>query len=214
MPYLITLPPYGFFWFSLEQEAANEPEKVLPREITTLVLGEGWDSPLSGWTRRTFEGEVLPAFMPDRRWFADKTSSAPAITVSAAVPIEHGNDRFAAVVVDVAGAQGSSRYFPPAHHPLDALHGDRQSPGQRARRGAPRPARRHPARRRRPSPNSSPRLLAKIHAGADAQRDDKRIEFRPTAAFAAQPAPEVNRSKAAEREQSNQQRRWSRTNMS
>ncbi|MGH7689980.1 MAG: maltose alpha-D-glucosyltransferase, partial [Gemmatimonadaceae bacterium] len=74
LPYLITLPPYGFFWFSLEQQAENEPEKVLPREITTLVLGDGWESPLSGWTRRTFEHEELPAFMPDRRWFADKAS--------------------------------------------------------------------------------------------------------------------------------------------
>ena len=74
LPYLITLPPYGFFWFSLEQEADREPEKVLPREITTLVLGPGWDSLLSGWTQRTFELDVLPAFMPDRRWFADKAS--------------------------------------------------------------------------------------------------------------------------------------------
>src|SRR5258705_545927 len=38
LPYLITLPPYGFFWFLLEQKAESEPEKVLPREVTTLVL--------------------------------------------------------------------------------------------------------------------------------------------------------------------------------
>ena len=40
LPYLITLPPYGFFWFLLRPEAEHEPEKVLPREITTLVLGQ------------------------------------------------------------------------------------------------------------------------------------------------------------------------------
>ena len=202
LPYLITLPPYGFFWFSLEQEAANEPEKVLPREITTLVLSEGWDSPLSGWMRRTFEGEVLPAFMPDRRWFADKTSSAPAITVSAAVPIEHGNDRFAAVVVDVAGAQGSNRYFLPL-----TIRWTRYTAIDRAPASVLAAVRRGPREGTLLDAGGEPEfvtaLLAKIHAGADARRDDKRIEFRPTAAFAAQPAPEVTSVKATEREQSN-----------
>ena len=37
--YLVTLPPYGFFWFSLNIRPQSEPENVLPRDITTLVLG-------------------------------------------------------------------------------------------------------------------------------------------------------------------------------
>ena len=40
LPYLVTLPPYGFFWFHLRAGVEDEPEKVLPREITTLVLGQ------------------------------------------------------------------------------------------------------------------------------------------------------------------------------
>ena len=50
----------------------SEPEKVLPREITTLVVGRRLGNALSSWTRRTFEPDVLPGFMPERRWFADK----------------------------------------------------------------------------------------------------------------------------------------------
>ena len=60
LPYLVTLPPYGFFWFQLTADAQTEPEKVLPREVTTLVLGDGWENALSSWTRRTFEADVLP----------------------------------------------------------------------------------------------------------------------------------------------------------
>jgi len=202
LPYLVTLPPYGFFWFSLQQEAGSEPEKILPREITTLVLGDGWDSPLSGWTRRTFERDVLPAFMPDLRWFADKTSRAPAITVSAAVPIEHGNDRFAAVVVDVAGAQGASRYFLPLtirwtrytaidKGPASVLAAVRRGPREGTLLDAI------------AEPEFVAALLAKIHSGADTQRDGKRLEFRPTAVFGAQAAPEVSTVNAAEREQTN-----------
>ena len=202
LPYLITLPPYGFFWFSLEQEAANEPEKVLPREITTLVLGEGWDSPLSGWTRRTFEHEVLPAFMPDHRWFANNTSSAPATTVSAAVPIEHGNDQFAAVVVDVSGPQGGSRYFLPLtirwtrytaidRGPASVLAAVRRS----SREGTLLDA--------TSEPEFAAALLAKINAGEDSQRDGKRLEFRPTGAFAAQSVPPLRSVRAADRQQAN-----------
>jgi maltose alpha-D-glucosyltransferase/alpha-amylase len=46
-------------------------------------------------------------------------------------------------------------------------------------------------------------LLAMIHAGADLTQDGKRLEFRATQAFAAQPAPEVAAVNAGEREQSN-----------
>ena len=31
LPYLVTLPPYGFFWFSLKTDAKSEPEKAAAR---------------------------------------------------------------------------------------------------------------------------------------------------------------------------------------
>src|SRR5262249_48944376 len=89
LPYLVTLPPYGFFWFQLNMDPKGEPEKVLPRDITTLVIGHGWENALSSWTRRTFEAEVLPSFMPERRWFADKDSRSISPKVSAAVPVAY-----------------------------------------------------------------------------------------------------------------------------
>ena len=46
LPYLVTLPPYGFFWFSLKTDAKSEPQKNLPRDIPTLVLGHGWENAL------------------------------------------------------------------------------------------------------------------------------------------------------------------------
>ena len=202
LPYLVTLPPYGFFWFSLEQEAEHEPEKVLPREITTLVLGEGWDSPLSGWTRRTFEHDVLPAFMPDQRWFADKTSRSITAKVAAAVPIEHGGDRFGAVIVDAAGAQASARYFLPLtirwtrHTALDrspaaVLSAVRRGPREGTLLDAA------------AEPEFIAALLAKIHAGETTGKDGYTIEFRATNAFAAMPVPEIKTVTAVERGQFN-----------
>jgi maltose alpha-D-glucosyltransferase/alpha-amylase len=202
LPYLITLPPYGFFWFSLEQEAEHEPEKVLPREITTLVLGNGWDSPLSGWTRRTFEHEVLPAFMPDRRWFADKTSHSITAKVSASIPIAHGADRFAVVVADVTGSHGTSHYFLPLtirwarytaidRGPASVLAAVRRG----SREGCLLDA--------TAEPEFITALLAKIHSRETVEADGQKLEFRPTGAFAEMPLPEIKTISAVEREQSN-----------
>jgi maltose alpha-D-glucosyltransferase/alpha-amylase len=202
LPYLVTLPPYGFFWFSLGQDAESVPEKVLPREITTLVVGHGWENAISSWTRRTFELDVLPGFMPDRRWFADKASRNVSTKVSAAIPIEHGEDRFAAVVADVTGLDGTSRYFMPLtirwtrytavdKGPASILAAVRRGPREGTLLDAT------------AEPEFIATLLSKIQAGADLERDGKTLEFRPTKAFAASPLPELKNISAVDREQSN-----------
>ncbi len=202
LPYLVTLPPYGFFWFALEQEAEHEPESVLPREITTLVLGDGLDSPLSGWTRRTFEHEVLPSFMPDRRWFADKASRSIAAKVSAVVRFAHAQDNFVATIADVTGSHGTSRYFLPLtirwtrytaidRGPASVLAAVRRGPREGTLLDAT------------AEPEFIAALMAKIHAGETVGEGEQRIEFRPTKAFAETPLPEIKTVHAVEREQSN-----------
>src|SRR5690348_10477763 len=203
LPYLVTLPPYGFFWFQLRaDEKTDQPEKVFPREVTTLVLGQGWENSLSSWTRRTFENDVLPGYLPERRWFADKGMRHMAPKVTAAVPIENGDDRFAVVVTDVSGPSGISRYFLPLtirwarytaidRGPSSVLAAVRRGPREGTLLDAT------------PEHEFLAALLARIHAGDVIDRDGKRLEFRPTKAFAAQPAPDVTAVNASEREQSN-----------
>ena len=202
LPYLVTLPPYGFFWFSLEQEEDYEPEKELPREITTLVLGPGWESLRSGWTRRTLEHDVLPGYLPDRRWFADKASHSISIALSAAIPIEHAHDHFVAAIADVTGTHGSSRYLLPLtirwtrytaidRSPASVLAAVRRGPREGTLLDAT------------AEPEFITALMAKIHGSETITSENHRIEFRPTKAFASQPLPEIETVKAVEREQSN-----------
>jgi maltose alpha-D-glucosyltransferase / alpha-amylase len=202
LPYLVTLPPYGFFWFALGQDAESLPEKVLPREVTTLVVGHGWENAISSWTRRTFEVDVLPGFMPDRRWFADKTSGNVSTKVSAAIPIEHGEDRFAAVVADVTGQYGASRYFMPLtirwtryteidRGPASILAAVRRGPREGTLLDAT------------AEPEFIATLLSKIVVGADVEREGKTLEFRATRAFSVNPVPELKNIHAVDREQSN-----------
>ncbi|HXX26516.1 MAG TPA: maltose alpha-D-glucosyltransferase, partial [Pseudolabrys sp.] len=189
-PYLITLPPYGFFWFALEQRADSEPERILPRELPTLVVGDGWDSPLSVWTKHTFEHDVLPSFLPECRWFTDKPSKSVTAKVSAAVRIESGPDRFGAVVVDATGAHETARYFLPltlrwARH--TALDKSPASILSAVRRGS----REGTLIDATAEPEFIAMLLTKLHAGDTIDGNGLKLEFRPTKAFAEAPAPQV-----------------------
>jgi maltose alpha-D-glucosyltransferase/alpha-amylase len=201
LPYLVTLAPYGFFWFHLLKEAEKLPEKDLPRDITTLVLGPGWESLLSGWTRRTLEGDVLPSYIEERRWFSDKAFRPIATNVSAAVPIEHADDRFLALITDVSGAHGISRYFLPVtirwirytaveRPPANVLAAVRRGPREGTLLDAT------------PEPEFIAALLAKIKANDSAGGGNHVIEFRATSAFQ-DDAPTAPQCKAVSAEQSN-----------
>ena len=200
LPYLVTLPPYGFFWFSLTQEPEHEPEKELPREVTTLVFGPGWDSILTGFTRRTFEHDVLPGFLPERRWFADKATRSIKATCSAAVPIEHDHNHFLAAIVDVN--DGASRYFLPL-----TIHWTRYTDIDRGPASVLAAVRRGPregvlldATAERDFITA---VLTKIHAGETVTDHAGTIEFRPTTPFTAEPLPAIENVKPITHEQSN-----------
>jgi maltose alpha-D-glucosyltransferase/alpha-amylase len=201
LPYLVTLPPYGFFWFQLLQDVDNIPEKMLPREITTLVLGPGWESLLSGWTRRTLEGDVLPSFIPERRWFSDKAFAPIRTSVSAAVPIEHDNNRFLAAIADVSGAHGSSRYFLPltirwTRYPVV------ERPPSSVLAAVRRASREGTLLDATAEPEFIAAILAKMQAGESASSGEHKIEFRPTSAFTGT-APAAPECKLVAAEQSN-----------
>ncbi len=76
LTYLLTLPPYGFFWFILATEAALPPWHIRPSEalpeLNTLVLRAGLMDVLEPATRKIIETEALPAYLKRRRWFASK----------------------------------------------------------------------------------------------------------------------------------------------
>src|SRR5215813_10348178 len=202
LPYLVTLPPYGFFWFQLNIDPKSEPEKVLPRDLTTLVIGHGWENALSSWTRRTFEAEVLPSFMPERRWFADKDSRSISPKVSAAVPVEYQDgSRVAFVVVDSEGRQGLSRYFMPLTVRWSRYTTIDKGPASvlaAVRRGSTEGTLLDATA----EPDFISVLLNKIGACETVAAGDQKLEFRPTTAFEG-PPPEIKAIHAIDREQSN-----------
>ena len=88
LPYLLTLPPYGFYWFQLVTSHQmpswhQEPVETMP-DFQTLVL-KRLDT-LTAANKRILETESLPAYLPKRRWFASKDAAVESIKICYSVP--------------------------------------------------------------------------------------------------------------------------------
>ncbi len=90
LTYLLTLPPYGFYWFLLATDQAmpgwhvRTPEP-LP-DLRTLVIGMDATA-LSAEQRATIERDALPAWLSKRRWFASKDEAIGSATLRAMAPV-------------------------------------------------------------------------------------------------------------------------------
>ncbi len=117
LSYLLTLQPYGFYWFVLAGETAlpawheTAPEP-LP-DLRTLVFRADAQELLGDSQKRELEREVLPSYLPKRRWFAAKGEPMEGVrlTATAALP---GTNRFVALAeVEVKLPGRTERYCVP-----------------------------------------------------------------------------------------------------
>ncbi|MBE0546555.1 MAG: maltose alpha-D-glucosyltransferase, partial [Rubrivivax sp.] len=127
LPYMLTLPGYGFFWFRLSTDATPprwHTERLPVEDLVVMVLFDGWNSffrnrvvpwriGLAEKTRAQLERELLPRFMLRQRWYAAKTEALERVTLAehAMLPLR-GQDCML-TLVDTQGPAGSARYFVP-----------------------------------------------------------------------------------------------------
>jgi maltose alpha-D-glucosyltransferase/alpha-amylase len=122
LPYLLTLPPYGFYWFLLATESAmpswHTPAPEPLPEYRTLVLRQSIDEILAPPLRTVLEQEALPAYLPKRRWYASKQERLQSVRIARATLLPQSQARphvlpTLLVEVDTATAAGTERYFLP-----------------------------------------------------------------------------------------------------
>jgi maltose alpha-D-glucosyltransferase/alpha-amylase len=91
LTYLLSLPPYGFYWFLLSNEASPPPWSTVPaepgQEYYTFVLRDGLSDVLKGASASVLTNEILPAYVAARRWFQDKDNGMPHVAVAAATAL-------------------------------------------------------------------------------------------------------------------------------
>ncbi len=116
LPYMLTLPAYGFFWFLLAPEADAPKWHVvtpdpLPEFSTLTAPGGRIDRVFEGRELANFERFALPDFLRLQRWYAGKGTTmrrATAITLGA-IPGESNQLLIATAETD----DGPQRYFLP-----------------------------------------------------------------------------------------------------
>ena len=91
--YLLTLPPYAFYWFMLATEAALSEGAQAPAplpEYATIVLRREVEEVLQPTGRAILEREALPAYLQKRRWFASKGERLDSVRLGNAVKLGDG----------------------------------------------------------------------------------------------------------------------------
>lgn len=92
-PYLLTLGPQSFYWFSLERHRVEQVRlgqtPVDARQPVISTTGS-WESVFGGTAKTALE-ESLPDYLQVRRWIGSQSRRIVAATLLDAVPIPHNS---------------------------------------------------------------------------------------------------------------------------
>jgi maltose alpha-D-glucosyltransferase/alpha-amylase len=122
-PYHLTLQAHSFFWFALldptqmEDRPAPPSESVALPEFVTVVVPHGWDDVVRGHEAQVLTREVLPAFLPNQRWFGAKDRKIIATRIAAsadllpAEPDGPNRDGWCFMLVEASFADGGKQRY-------------------------------------------------------------------------------------------------------
>jgi maltose alpha-D-glucosyltransferase/alpha-amylase len=117
LPYLLTLPPYGFYWFTLATEQAapawHVPAPEPMADYETLVLRAGVDDAMQTEARKTLEAAVLPNYLARRRWFSGKDQKNIVPRIKAMSRLPGGAQDIGLIEVEVTGGVEPTRWLLP-----------------------------------------------------------------------------------------------------
>ena len=114
LEYLLTLPPYGFYWFLLAEETQmpgwHVPTfEVLP-ELQTVIIKQSMLDLLQPPALSTLEQESLPAYLSKRSWFAHGAHSSARFRLHYGVPFGDPHDLYMLTQVEVE-VDGALEYY-------------------------------------------------------------------------------------------------------
>ena len=117
LPYLLTLPPFAFYWFFLSTDASlpfwHLPPPEPMAELRTLVVRAGIAEVLAADHRRVLEEDALPSYLARRRWFSSKDETIGAVRLAMAEPIAGPGLDLILTELEVGLAQRSESYLLP-----------------------------------------------------------------------------------------------------
>jgi maltose alpha-D-glucosyltransferase/alpha-amylase len=127
LPYLLTLPSFGFYWFRLAADAevpSWHQEYVALHDRPTLVLFDGWTSffrdRVMPWRigmaermRTQFETDTLPRYIEIQRWYASKGTAIDRARLIDHAVWDHGEYSWMLPILKLDGPARQPIYFTP-----------------------------------------------------------------------------------------------------
>ncbi|SKA30430.1 maltose alpha-D-glucosyltransferase [Consotaella salsifontis] len=128
LPYLLSLPAYGFYWFELtpgDTTSVDNTPVPLP-DFTTVVMTGDLKASISARNKRDLEG-ILPDFVGRQRWFSGKTARPKKVEL---IPYDSPPASRHHLIAEarVEGAAGEQRYFLPLGVKWGEKHLHRDAP--------------------------------------------------------------------------------------
>ena len=113
LPYLLTLGPHGFIWFSIEQPRAGVVADLTDYQTPRIQLTSATDGLLRAQTRQALR-RVLPEYLPRCRWFRSKTRTIKSADIADLVPLSEGENahHLAFVNLEYANAEPETYVLP------------------------------------------------------------------------------------------------------
>jgi len=102
-PYVLTLTPYDFYWFSLQREEAISA--VEERIVPEIDVKAGWITLLEGRQMEKLE-EILPNYIKICRWFGGKARIIQKIRIIEKIPISGNTGVANLLLVEIDYTEG------------------------------------------------------------------------------------------------------------
>jgi maltose alpha-D-glucosyltransferase/alpha-amylase len=203
LPYMITLGPYGFYWFQLLERDKSEPTAptAVP-EFETLVvpLGSTWVS--LARARGVFERDVLPGHLARTRWYPENSPAAIRPTLVSAIPFcDIGDNRPWLAFFEATQRGITARYSLPMQ--IEWVRFDRERYNPHAFAAVRQGAREGTLLDVATAPIFIGLLLRNLSESLTVEESGLRLEFRPTAKFSNRPVREPEHVSAIDTERSN-----------
>ena len=199
LTYLLTLPPYGFYWFALgkasDWPAWHTPAPEPLPEFVTMVFRDSLARGLGTAAKAIIERDALPQYIAKRRWFGLKDQTIESVQIVYTTDIGDKDREILISEVEVKTKQSKTRWL----LPLGILWEEEPS--------AALPNRLAVARVRRGRqlglltdgftlPDFARRFVSCLAAGSEFAQGDGVLSFRPTeqgrAALETMEDPDIN----------------------
>ena len=203
LPYMITLAPYGFYWFELQEPEKSQPTapSAVP-EFETLVVPVGATWVSLARTRGVFERDVLPGHLARTRWYPERSPQAIHPTLVNAIPFcDIGDNKPWLAFFETTQRSITTRYVLPMQ--IEWVRFDRERYNPRALAAVRQGAREGTLLDVATDQIFIALLLRNLRESLVVEENGLRLEFKPTSKFSDRPIRQPDRIRAVATEQSN-----------